>query len=89
MVFRPDYETKETHLQDVLSNPRIDAVVLATPVSTHYGFAQQALLAGKHVLVGKPMTTRTNEALDFIELAEKPNGTELVSENILRNQVAT
>lgn len=67
----------------VLSNPNIEAVVLATPVSTHYEFARQALLAGKHVLVEKPMTTRTSEALDLIELAEKQGKTLMVDHTFL------
>ena len=44
--------------QEALRHPGVDAVVLATPVSTHYAFAKQALEAGKHVLVEKPLTTQ-------------------------------
>lgn len=57
--------------QEVLRHPGVDAVVLATPVSTHYDFAKQALAAGKHVLVEKPMARRAHEALDLLELAER------------------
>ena len=57
--------------QEVISDPRIDAVVLATPVSTHYPFAKQALLAGKHVLVEKPLATSTEHVLDLIDIAEQ------------------
>lgn len=78
----PTIETVQNY-QDVLSNPRVDAVVLATPVSTHYEFAQQALLAGKHVLVEKPMTTRSNDALDLIGLAEKQGKTLMVDHTFL------
>ena len=78
----PTIETVQNY-QDVLRNPQIDAVVLATPVSTHYSFARQALLAGKHVLVEKPMTTRANEALDLIELAEKQGKTLMVDHTFL------
>lgn len=69
--------------QEVLSNPNVDAVVLATPVSTHYDFARRALLAGKHVLVEKPMTTSTREAIDLIELAEKCGKTLMVDHTFL------
>lgn len=69
--------------QEILSNPNIDAVVLATPVSTHYDFARRALLAGKHVLVEKPITTSSREALDLIELAEKCGKTLMVDHTFL------
>lgn len=69
--------------QDVLSNPNIDAVVLATPVSTHFEFARRALLAGKHVLVEKPLTTSATEALALIELAEKCGKTLMVDHTFL------
>ena len=38
----------------MLADPELDAVVIATPVVTHYELAKQALLAGKHVFVEKP-----------------------------------
>ena len=41
---------------DLLDDAELEAVVLATPVPTHYELARQALLAGKHVIVEKPMT---------------------------------
>jgi predicted dehydrogenase len=69
--------------QEVLSNPDIDAIVIATPVSTHYDFARRALLAGKHVLVEKPMTTRASEAIDLIELAENQSKTLMVDHTFL------
>ncbi len=78
----PTIETVQNY-QDVLSNPDIHAVVLATPVSTHYSFARQALLAGKHVLVEKPMATSANEALELIELAEKLGKTLMVDHTFL------
>ena len=42
-------------LDDVLADPELDAVVLATPVPTHYELARRAMEAGKHVMVEKPM----------------------------------
>src|SRR5262245_54000230 len=39
----------------VLNDPRVDAVAIATPVSSHYDLALKALQAGKHVFVEKPM----------------------------------
>ena len=51
----------------------LEAVVIATPVDTHYNLAKEALLHGKHVLLEKPMTSTSWEALELIELAEKQN----------------
>lgn len=78
----PAIETVQNY-HDVIASPQIDAVVLATPVSTHYSFARQALLAGKHVLIEKPMTTSANEALELIELAEKLGKTLMVDHTFL------
>jgi len=51
----------------------VDAVVIATPVNSHYSLAKKALLHGKHVLIEKPMTPSSREALELIELAENRN----------------
>jgi predicted dehydrogenase len=56
--------------RDLMLSPEIDAVVIATPVSTHFRLAREALLAGKHVLVEKPMVTTSEEAERLIEIAE-------------------
>jgi predicted dehydrogenase len=58
-----------TELDDVLGDPTIDAVVVATPPRTHHALAGAALRAGKHVLVEKPLARSTAEARDLIELA--------------------
>jgi len=68
---------------EVLADPRVDAVVLATPVSTHYPFAKQALLADKHVLVEKPLAQTTTQVLDLIELAEQRGKTLMVDHTFL------
>ncbi|BAZ40641.1 oxidoreductase domain protein [Calothrix sp. NIES-4101] len=62
-----------TDCQDIFTNPNIDAIAIATPVSTHFDLALAALKAGKHVLVEKPMTVTTDQALRLIEEAEKRN----------------
>jgi predicted dehydrogenase len=59
--------------QDIFTDPQIDAVAIATPVSTHFELALAALQAGKHVLVEKPMTTTSDQAMRLIEEAEKRN----------------
>lgn len=56
---------------EVLTASGIDAVAIATPVSTHYALARQALDHGKHVFVEKPFTATSAEAEDLIERAEQ------------------
>jgi predicted dehydrogenase len=62
-----------TDCQDILADTKIDAVAIATPVSTHFDLALAALKAGKHVLVEKPMTVTSEQALRLIEEAERRN----------------
>jgi predicted dehydrogenase len=60
-----------TCFETVLADPAVDAILLATPVSTHHSLAARALCAGKHVFVEKPLASSTAEALDLIRLAEE------------------
>ncbi len=62
---------RTTRFKEVLKDPRIDAVAIATPVSSHYELARQALKAGKHVFVEKPLAASSEEAVELIELAEE------------------
>jgi predicted dehydrogenase len=62
-----------TNCQDIFSDPEIDAVAIATPVSTHFDLALAALRAGKHVMVEKPMTMTTEQSLRLIEEADRRN----------------
>jgi len=61
--------TKE--FRDLLNDSRIDAIVIATPVSTHYELALAALRAGKHVLVEKPLAQTSEQVDRLIEDAER------------------
>jgi len=64
--------TKTTkNLDDVIFNSDIDAIIIATPVYTHYGIAKKALCNGKHVLLEKPMTSSVKEADELINLSIK------------------
>lgn len=62
-----------TDIHDLLQDPTVDAVAIATPVHTHYALALAALQAGKHVLVEKPMTRNRDEAGRLIEEADRRN----------------
>lgn len=55
---------------DIFDDPSVNAVVIATPVSTHFSLAKQALEKGKHVLVEKPMTHTVAEGEELVELAQ-------------------
>ena len=56
--------------EEVLHAPDVDAVVIATPISTHFALAREALRSGKHVLVEKPMTATVAEGTALVDLAE-------------------
>ena len=60
-----------TDYRDLLADPSVDAVAVATPVSTHFDLAMAALRAGKHVLVEKPMTANSEQSLVLIDEADR------------------
>jgi len=68
-ISQPEIQTT-TQVEDVFRS-NVDAVVIATPVRTHYQIAKEALLHGKHVLVEKPLTTSVAEAEELIALADQ------------------
>ena len=57
--------------EDLLNGADLDAVVIATPVRSHYEMAKAGLSMGKHVLIEKPMTATLPEAEELVELAER------------------
>lgn len=67
----PGDEPKTTSYDRVLSDPSIDAVCVATPAVTHAATVRAALLAGKHVLVEKPLAISAAEARSLAELAKE------------------
>jgi predicted dehydrogenase len=56
---------------DVIGDPQVDAVAIATPIFTHHGLARAALEAGKHVLVEKPLAPSVAQAEELAELADR------------------
>jgi predicted dehydrogenase len=60
-----------TDYRELIDDPSIDAVAIATPVSTHFEFGMAALRAGKHVLIEKPIAATSDEASRLIEEAER------------------
>ena len=66
----PSVRTMVDH-SDMLADSGIDAVAIATPISTHYDLALQALRADKHVLVEKPIAASSEHAIQLLEEAER------------------
>jgi predicted dehydrogenase len=76
----------ESNPASILDDPNIDAVVIATPTSTHYELTKRALLAVKHVLVEKPIATRSAEAEELGRLASDRGRVLLVGHVFLYNE---
>jgi predicted dehydrogenase len=62
----------------VFNDPAIEAVVISTPVRTHYALARAALEHGKHVLVEKPIALSSAESSELIALANRSGRTLMV-----------
>jgi predicted dehydrogenase len=67
----PNVELTDSY--DYLLNSDVDAIVIATPVDTHYDLARKALEAGKHIWVEKPFTSTSAHAEELIEMAKLEN----------------
>ena len=60
-----------TNPSDVINDPDVDAVVIATPVRTHFELGLAALRAGKHVLMEKPLASTSDDALRLLDEAAR------------------
>ncbi len=67
-----------TDYRDLIADPHVDAVVVATPAGTHFPVALESLRAGKHVLVAKPLATSSEQAQRLDEEAAKRHLTLMV-----------
>ncbi len=65
-------------LEEILADPALAGVVVATPARTHFTLARDALAAGKHVLVEKPLTMDLDEGAELIALARQQQLTLMV-----------
>lgn len=79
------YPTIQTtgNVNDVLTDPKTHAVIIATPPSTHFPLAKAAFNAGKHVLVEKPMTQSSQDARALVALSKKKNKILMVDHTFL------
>jgi predicted dehydrogenase len=66
----PGVKTFRT-LEDLLADKNIELVIVNTPSVTHYDYAKQVILAGKHLIVEKPFTATVEQAEELIALAKK------------------
>jgi predicted dehydrogenase len=69
----------------VLDDPEVDGVVIATPASTHFDLARAALLAGKHVLVEKPLAFTLKDADALVELSDRSGRVLMIGHTFLYN----
>jgi predicted dehydrogenase len=66
----PTIQVTESH-RALIEDPGVDAVAIATPVSTHFDLALRALQAGKHVFVEKPLASTAEQVHRLLEAADK------------------
>lgn len=78
----PDMRTT-TDFYDLLSDPKVDAVAIATPVHSHFDLALAALKAGKHVLIEKPIATTPDQVRRLIDEAGRRKLTLMVDHTFL------
>ncbi len=60
-----------TDIQDIITDKTIDLVIVVTPAPTHFTVARQLLLAGKNILVDKPLVATAQEASELVDLANQ------------------
>ena len=77
--------TVTRNYKEVLANPNIDAVVIATPVASHYSLVKESLVRNKHVLVEKPLALKTSECEELIELAAQKSKVLMVGHTFIYN----
>jgi len=73
------------NVQDVFNDSDIDAVIIATPVASHYDLAIQALESGKHILVEKPLARSVEEVDRIGKIADQKNKVAMVGHTFLFN----
>src|SRR5437762_9466534 len=74
-----------TQIDDAASQPDVDAVVVCTEASTHFNVARRLLMAGKHVLVEKPLTIIAADSEKLIDLAESNSAILMVGHTFIFN----
>jgi UDP-2-acetamido-3-amino-2,3-dideoxy-glucuronate N-acetyltransferase len=73
----------------LLNDPELDSVIIATPPSTHYDLTKKAMSSGKDVLVEKPMTFSSEQALELCEISSKESKILMVGHVFLYHSAVT
>lgn len=76
---------KTTDFNQLLENKNIQAIVVTVPIEAHYGLAKKALQAKKHIWVEKPLTNKTETALELYTLSKKVNRVLFVDHTFVYN----
>lgn len=86
-ILKETYSAVESSINcdDIIHANDIDAVVIVSPLATHFPLTKHALENGKHVLVEKPFTRTSSEAIELYNIAEKSNLILMVSHTYLYN----
>lgn len=71
LVLKNDVTKVDAKLEDILAEPRITTVIIATPVESHYEIAKECLLAGKNVFIEKPTCDSSKELQELMEIARR------------------
>ena len=80
----PNIQTTDD-IEAIINDSDIDGIVIATPVSTHFDLTMKSLHAGKHILVEKPMATKTDQVREISQLARKKELVAMVGHTFLFN----
>ncbi|MCP4549097.1 MAG: Gfo/Idh/MocA family oxidoreductase [bacterium] len=78
----PHLKTTQDY-RELIDDPGIDAIVIATPVRAHFKLAKEALEAGKHVFLEKPLTDSSEDSLALVNLAKQNNLVGMVGHTFL------
>ena len=73
--------------KEIFDDDEINAVIISTPIRTHYSLVKQALLSKKHVFIEKPLCTKLSDAKELIKIAKRKNLLLFVGHVFLFNEV--
>ena len=73
--------------KEIFADKEIDAVIIVTPINTHYNLVKKALLSKKHVFVEKPISSTLSKAEELIKIAKKNNLLLFVGQIFIFNEI--